>query len=58
MFKKEEYQSPAIEVVAMNSESQIMAGSPLSIQSGGSADDYFDEEEGGSSTGGVDIWAE
>ena len=61
MFKKEEYQSPAIEVVGIESESQIMAGSVNSIQYGGDADnDYFDDgEEGGSGgSGSVDIWAE
>ena len=59
MFKKEEYQSPAIEVVGIESESQIMTGSVNSIQYGGNADDYFDEEEGGSGgSGSVDIWAE
>lgn len=47
MFKKEEYQSPAIEVVAIESESQIMAGSE-NIEYGGSSDDMEDE----------DIWAE
>ncbi|WP_298456523.1 hypothetical protein [uncultured Prevotella sp.] len=47
MIKKEEYQSPAIEVVAIESESQIMAGSE-NIEYGGSSDDMEDE----------DIWAE
>ena len=51
MFKKEEYQSPAIEVVGIESESQIMAGSvpgSENIGYGGSSDDMEDE----------DIWAE
>ena len=47
MFKKEEYQSPAIEVVGIESESQIMAGSE-NIGYGGSSDDMDYEE----------IWAE
>lgn len=60
MIKKEEYQSPAIEVVGIDNESQIMSvsGGESSIQYGGSADSYFDNEDEGGSTGSGSIWAE
>lgn len=55
---KKKYQSPQIEIIAINSESQIMAGSN-NIEYGGSADNDWEQEEGGSSgSGTINIWAE